>query len=111
MDTFELFIAFEFLSTALPPPNYVRLQSPYANTRSVAEMVLAELIILARQMGDRSMECHQGKWNKVSWFDLFSICFNSHFTCTHLHETFVFAFHSPLICVHIIYSNEWHDTA
>lgn len=40
--------------------------SPYANTRSVAEMVLAELIILARQMGDRSMECHQGKWNKRS---------------------------------------------
>jgi D-3-phosphoglycerate dehydrogenase len=40
--------------------------SPYANTRSVAEMVVAELVILARQMGDRSAECHAGKWNKAS---------------------------------------------
>lgn len=40
-------------------------KAPFANTRSVAELVLAEMIMLARQAGDRSMECHQGKWNKV----------------------------------------------
>lgn len=44
----------------------VVFNAPFANTRSVAELVLAELIFLARQAGDRSMECHQGKWNKVS---------------------------------------------
>ena len=40
--------------------------APFANTRSVAELVLAEMIALARQMTDRSAECHQHKWNKVS---------------------------------------------
>ena len=39
--------------------------APFANTRSVAELVIAEMIALARQMTDRSKECHQGKWNKV----------------------------------------------
>lgn len=38
--------------------------SPYSNTRSVAEMVLAELICLSRQLGDRSNAAHQGKWVK-----------------------------------------------
>lgn len=40
--------------------------SPFANSRSVAELVIAEIIILARQLGDRSMEMHRGSWNKVS---------------------------------------------
>jgi len=40
--------------------------APFANTRSVAEMVLAELIALARQMFDRSSECHRNFWNKKS---------------------------------------------
>lgn len=40
--------------------------SPFANTRSVAELVAAEMIMLARQAGDRSMEMHRGIWNKVS---------------------------------------------
>lgn len=40
--------------------------SPYANTRSVAELVIAEMIMLARQAGDRSMEIHRGEWNKKS---------------------------------------------
>ena len=40
--------------------------APFANTRSVAELVIAEMIALARQMTDRSQECHQHKWNKVS---------------------------------------------
>lgn len=40
--------------------------SPYANTRSVAELVLGEMIALARQFVDRSAECHNGDWNKSS---------------------------------------------
>lgn len=40
--------------------------SPFSNSRSVAELVIAEIIVLARQLGDRSMELHKGVWNKVS---------------------------------------------
>ncbi|KAG5932477.1 D-3-phosphoglycerate dehydrogenase 2 [Claviceps monticola] len=40
--------------------------SPFANSRSVAELVIAEIIVLARQLGDRSSELHRGTWNKVS---------------------------------------------
>ena len=40
--------------------------SPFSNSRSVAELIIAEIIALARQLGDRSMELHQGTWNKVS---------------------------------------------
>ena len=40
--------------------------SPFSNSRSVAELVIAEIITLARQLGDRSNELHNGTWNKVS---------------------------------------------
>ncbi|KAI1437263.1 D-3-phosphoglycerate dehydrogenase 1 [Xylaria sp. CBS 124048] len=40
--------------------------SPFANSRSVAELVIAEVIVLARQLGDRSNEMHRGIWSKVS---------------------------------------------
>ncbi|MCJ1461073.1 D-3-phosphoglycerate dehydrogenase 2 [Mycoblastus sanguinarius] len=40
--------------------------SPFSNSRSVAELVIAEIIALARQLGDRSDELHKGTWNKVS---------------------------------------------
>lgn len=40
--------------------------SPFANSRSVAELMIGEIIVLARQLGDRSMELHHGTWNKVS---------------------------------------------
>jgi D-3-phosphoglycerate dehydrogenase len=40
--------------------------SPFSNSRSVAELVIAEIISLARQLGDRSSEMHAGRWNKVS---------------------------------------------
>ncbi|KAI4257174.1 MAG: hypothetical protein LQ352_001765 [Teloschistes flavicans] len=40
--------------------------SPFSNSRSVAELVIAEIIVLARQLGDRSAELHRGTWNKVS---------------------------------------------
>jgi len=40
--------------------------SPFSNSRSVAELMIGEIIMLARQLGDRSMELHNGTWNKVS---------------------------------------------
>ncbi|KAL1999662.1 hypothetical protein VTN02DRAFT_4204 [Thermoascus thermophilus] len=40
--------------------------SPFSNSRSVAELVIAEIIALARQLCDRSNEMHNGTWNKVS---------------------------------------------
>eukprot|EP00043_Microstomoeca_roanoka_P029007 m.20509 g.20509 ORF g.20509 m.20509 type:complete len:420 (-) comp8902_c0_seq1:249-1508(-) len=40
--------------------------APYANTRSVSELVIAEIVMLARQTGDRNNEMHRGEWNKVS---------------------------------------------
>jgi len=40
--------------------------APFSNTRSVAEMIVGEILFLARQLGDRSREVHQGIWNKVS---------------------------------------------
>ncbi|ORZ12816.1 hypothetical protein BCR42DRAFT_378910 [Absidia repens] len=40
--------------------------SPFSNSRSVAELVIGEIISLARQLGDRNSEMHQGVWNKVS---------------------------------------------
>lgn len=38
--------------------------APYSNTRSVAELVMAEFVALSRQLGDRSMKAHQGIWQK-----------------------------------------------
>lgn len=40
--------------------------APFSNTRSVAELVICEVVMLARQLGDRSSEVHQGKWRKVA---------------------------------------------
>ncbi|KAF9513289.1 hypothetical protein BS47DRAFT_1344325 [Hydnum rufescens UP504] len=40
--------------------------SPFSNSRSVAELVVAEIIALARQLVDRAGEMRQGNWNKVS---------------------------------------------
>src|SRR4051794_19733231 len=40
--------------------------APFSNTRSVAELVICEVVMLARQLGDRSREVHEGKWRKVS---------------------------------------------
>lgn len=38
--------------------------APYSNTRSVAELVIAEIIALSRQLGDRNNGAHQGEWIK-----------------------------------------------
>jgi D-3-phosphoglycerate dehydrogenase len=40
--------------------------APFANTRSVAELILSEIVMLARQLGDRSREVHAGRWRKVA---------------------------------------------
>jgi D-3-phosphoglycerate dehydrogenase len=40
--------------------------APFGNTRSVAEMIIAEIIMLARQLGPRNNELHKGVWKKVS---------------------------------------------
>jgi len=38
--------------------------APHSNTRSVAELVLAEMVALSRQLGDRNNLAHQGEWMK-----------------------------------------------
>lgn len=40
--------------------------SPFSNSRSVAELVMAEIIALSRQLFDRAREMRDGVWNKVS---------------------------------------------
>lgn len=40
--------------------------SPFSNSRSVAELTIAEIIALSRELGDRNMELHNGFWNKKS---------------------------------------------
>jgi D-3-phosphoglycerate dehydrogenase len=40
--------------------------APFSNTRSVAELVIAEVVMLSRQLGDRVRELHAGQWRKVS---------------------------------------------
>ncbi|MDA3913783.1 phosphoglycerate dehydrogenase, partial [Oleiagrimonas sp.] len=38
--------------------------APYSNTRSVAELVLAEAILLMRRIPERNASCHLGGWMK-----------------------------------------------
>ncbi len=38
--------------------------SPYSNTRSVAELVLAEIVALSRHLGDVNRKAHEGTWLK-----------------------------------------------
>lgn len=38
--------------------------APFSNTRSVAELAIAEVVMLARRAAQRSLELHQGRWNK-----------------------------------------------
>ena len=44
----------------------VVFNAPFSNTRSVAEMVIAEIVMLSRKLGTRNNEMHQGIWNKSS---------------------------------------------
>jgi D-3-phosphoglycerate dehydrogenase len=38
--------------------------APYSNTRSVVELVIGEIILLIRNIADKSAKMHQGKWDK-----------------------------------------------
>jgi len=38
--------------------------APYSNTRSVAELVIAEIIFLIRHLYDKVVKAHQGAWDK-----------------------------------------------
>ncbi|WP_095497380.1 phosphoglycerate dehydrogenase [Paraferrimonas haliotis] len=38
--------------------------APFSNTRSVAELVLAEIIMLSRGIPQRNAQCHRGGWAK-----------------------------------------------
>lgn len=40
--------------------------SPFSNSRSVAELVVGEIITLSRQVCERTMEMKNGIWNKVA---------------------------------------------
>lgn len=42
----------------------VVFNAPYSNTRSVAELVLAEAILLLRGIPEKNMVCHRGGWLK-----------------------------------------------
>jgi D-3-phosphoglycerate dehydrogenase len=38
--------------------------APYSNTRSVAELVIAEAIMMMRRIPEKNAECHRGGWSK-----------------------------------------------
>jgi D-3-phosphoglycerate dehydrogenase len=38
--------------------------APYSNTRSVAELVIAEAILLLRRIAEKNAICHRGGWDK-----------------------------------------------
>jgi len=38
--------------------------APYSNTRSVAELVLAEAVLLLRRIPEKNAACHRGEWAK-----------------------------------------------
>lgn len=38
--------------------------APYSNTRSVAELVIGEIIMLLRRIPEKSRACHDGLWDK-----------------------------------------------
>jgi D-3-phosphoglycerate dehydrogenase / 2-oxoglutarate reductase len=40
--------------------------APFSNTRSVAELMVAEIVMLSRHLGDRVREMHAGQWRKVA---------------------------------------------
>jgi D-3-phosphoglycerate dehydrogenase / 2-oxoglutarate reductase len=38
--------------------------APFSNTRSVAELVMGEIVMLMRRIFPKSVQCHAGAWNK-----------------------------------------------
>src|SRR3989344_2125366 len=52
--------------TACAEKGIAVFNAPYSNTRSVVELVIAEIIILNRKVFDKSQRMHQGIWDKSS---------------------------------------------
>ena len=44
--------------------------APYSNTRSVAELVLGEAILLLRGIQQKSIAAHAGKWLRQHWYSV-----------------------------------------
>lgn len=44
----------------------VVFNAPYSNTRSVVELAIGQIIMLVRNVFARSLEIHQGQWNKTA---------------------------------------------
>lgn len=44
----------------------VVFNAPYSNTRSVVELAIGQIIMLMRNIFPRSVEIHQGQWNKTA---------------------------------------------
>lgn len=44
----------------------VVFNAPYSNTRSVVELAIGEIVMLARSIFPRSTEIHNGQWNKTA---------------------------------------------
>jgi len=44
----------------------VVFNAPYSNTRSVVELAIGQIIMLMRNVFPRSMEIHEGQWNKTA---------------------------------------------
>lgn len=44
----------------------VVFNAPYSNTRSVVELAIGQIIMLMRNVFPRSMEIHDGQWNKTA---------------------------------------------
>lgn len=44
----------------------VVFNAPYSNTRSVVELAIGQIIMLQRYIFQRSLELHQGQWNKTA---------------------------------------------
>ena len=40
--------------------------APFSNTRSVVELAIGEIILLMRNISDKSIDMHLGRWNKVA---------------------------------------------
>ena len=52
----------------MPPQNAVFpvFNAPFSNTRSVAELVIGELLLLLRGIPEANAKAHRGVWNKLA---------------------------------------------
>lgn len=42
------------------------INDPFSNTRSVAELVIGEIIVLSRKILEKNYQLHQGRWDKAA---------------------------------------------